>query len=76
MKLTLTTGARIDMQIKLTNLSQELPQKSWVSMGLPKSEAAKHDGMSGEFLKPVLEAKNSLSKLISKQGKTLIWKLA
>jgi hypothetical protein len=35
------------MQIKLTNISRELPQKSWVSMGLPKSEAAKHDGMTG-----------------------------
>jgi hypothetical protein len=35
------------MQVKLTNISRELPQKSWVSMGLPKSEAAKHDGMSG-----------------------------
>lgn len=35
------------MQVKITNLCQDLPQKSWVSMGLPKSEAAKHDGMSG-----------------------------
>lgn len=35
------------MQVKLTNISRELPQKSWVSMGLPKSEAAKYDGMSG-----------------------------
>lgn len=35
------------MIIKLSNVSPELPQKSWVSMGLPKSESAKYDGMSG-----------------------------